>query len=60
MAQTPEGAKKALATKRKRYGDNYTKIVSKNANKAVRKRHFDDPENATKAGKKGLSKRWKS
>lgn len=58
MAQTPEGAKKAHATKRKRYGKDYSKIVATNASKAVKARHFDDPENAKKANRKGLAKRW--
>lgn len=58
MAQTPEGAKKANATKRQRYGENYTKLVALNASKAVRKHHFKDKANASKAGKKGASKRW--
>lgn len=63
MAQTPEGARKAAITRRKKYGRDHYKRVGAARNKSSTPRHFsklkaEDPEKhrelSSEGGKKGI------
>lgn len=58
MPGTSEGAKKAQATIRKRYGGDYFKVIGGKGGKSKnpRKGFGSNPELASKAGKRGGAK----
>lgn len=59
MGQTKQGAKKALETMRKRYGDDWLKERARRAGQANKKGGFKKgSKQARKAGLEGARKRW--
>lgn len=59
MSQTKEGAKKALATMKRKYGEHYYKSIGAEGGKVKTKKGFaTNPEFAREMARKGANKRW--